>query len=842
MLQGLIQFIPVRLLINGCAVLGVTSLSAQTHTDSIPTDAPLKTELFYKAKDSIRFDLVEQKIYLFGDAEVNYEGIKLNAGYIEYGFSDNLVYASETIDSTGKSVGKPVFDDGSQKLSAREIRYNIQTKKGNIRDVKTQQGEGYVHMGVAKKHPDNEVHLQHGKYTTCDLDHPHFYFNLRKAIVIPDDKIVSGPVNLVIADIPTPLMLPFGFFPNKKGEASGLVVPTYGESPELGFFLLNGGYYFPIGKKGKADMQVLGDIYSRGSWGLRTINRYANRYKYRGDLNLSYSQLNRGDPEFPDFSRNQEFFIRWRHEQDAKAHPYRRFSANVNAGTTQNFRNNFNTDLNTYLTNTFQSNIAYSYSFPNKPFTMSANLRHSQNSVTRVVNVILPELTFNMLRIYPFARKNPVGAKKWYEQIGVTYNTQFKNDLTVADSLIRMNDLGSLTDRMRYGMRHSAVAATSFKILKQKFTFNPSVSFTERWYMQTIERAWDNDLQAVVTDTINGFSRIHEYNFNGSLTTKLFGFYAFQGARQTRIRHVFTPALNFTYRPDFGSLEYGYVGNNGAYGSYSPFENGIYGRPAEGQSGMVRLDLVNNLEMKFKSAKDTVTGFKKVILIENFTTNLAYDMFRDSLNWSNLTLSGRTTLWRNLGLVYNGVMDPYQYENGIARNKLMISDKKGLGRFTSNAVALTWNLRSKQSTRSKPRHPDAEAEAQENDPAYLRNSGAYVDFTVPWMLNLSYTMRSDRYFINAKDTTVLTQAIVFDGDFLLTEKWKIGFRSGYDFVAKTFTPSEINLYRDLHCWEMRFTWIPFGFRKSYMLQINIKSSMLRDLKMTRRRSWFDNVP
>jgi len=837
----IILFILVGVFINVHSAASVTGfhsyLPDTVKIDTIKKQNPLKSELFYKAKDSIRFEMENQVVYLFGMAEVNYDGTRLTADYIEYNFKEGTVFATYTLDSAGNPKGKPGFDDGQQALTASEIRYNFKTKKGLIKEVRTQQGEGYIHMDISKRHPDEEVHLSGGKYTTCNLDHPHYYFKLRKAIVIPDDKIISGPVNLVIADMPTPLALPFGFFPNKKRESKGIIIPQYGESQQLGFYLINGGYYFPVGKK--VDMQLLGDIYSRGSWGAKNITRYINRYHNKGTVNLSFNEMKRSDKDFPDYSVTRSFFVRWQHEQDAKAHPYRRFSANVNAGTTNNFQNNFNTYSQDYLSNLFQSNISFSYLIPNKPFNLSVNLRHNQSTQTKLINFTLPEFAFNVTRFYPFGKwKTKTNAvAKALGNIGVSYSTNAKYDISVPDSLVSLDNLDTLAHFSRSGIKHNASTTTSFKLLKQRFTFNPAFNFSERWYLQTLNKYWDNDLQQTVTDTLNGFKRAHEYNLSASLTTKLFGMYSFKGKRNTKIRHVLTPVVNFTYRPDFGTQQYGYYDNNPGIDSYSPFDLGIYGKPSSNESGLVTMSLVNNLEMKMKSKKDTVTGYRKIILLENFTFNSSCDLFKDSLNLSNIILSARTKLWKNVNIVYNGILDPYNYNNGIITNDLAISEGKGAGRLTVNDFNLNCNIKSKKKkTPEKPVAGDEDEMEEIN-----RNPDSYVDFNLPWSLALNYKVRTTRSFINTVDTTIITQALGATGDFLLTKNWKIGFIANYDFTLEDFSYVELNIYRDLHCWEMRFNWIPFGFRKSYMIQINIKSSLLQDLKLMRRRSWVDTI-
>jgi hypothetical protein len=387
---------------------------------------------------------------------------------------------------------------------------------------------------------------------------------------------------------------------------------------------------------------------------------------------------------------------------------------------------------------------------------------------------------------------------------------------------------------MRNGMRHSGSVSTSFKLFNQKFTFNPAASFTERWYLQTISKSWDNVLQETVTDTVKGFARAGDMNFTASLTTKIYGYYKYKGKRQTTLRHVLTPSLNFSYHPDYSTQEYGFFGSNGTLSSYSPFDIGIYGKPPAGEAGLISLNLINNVEMKFRSSKDTVTGFKKISLIDNFAINGSYNIFADSMNFSLVSLSGRTTLLKSLGVVYSGTIDPYLYNNGV-RSSALAWANGSFGSFTNNSLALTWNIKSKQKKNVQGRNNLDEEDREELE----RNSAQYVDFALPWSVNLGYTIRTDRIRSEGIDSMRILQAITANGDFSLTEKWKIGFNTGYDFVAKDFTYTEINIFRDLHCWEMRFNWVPFGFRRSYMIQINVKASMLQDLKLMRRRSWYD---
>lgn len=835
-------FIPAFLLIMAPFV-AIAQTPSPTPPDTAELESPLEYKVVYDAVDSIRFDLENQKVYLFGNAFIEYDNIRLDAGFITYDFTESLVQAYAATDSAGNPVGRPVFKEDQSEFTADTIRYNFDSKRGIIKNVRTQEGEGYLHSEVTKKQANDHVHLSNGHYTTCNLEHPHYAFKLGQAIVVPNDKILARNINLQVAEIPTPVWLPFAYFPNKKGEAAGILIPTYGESPTLGFFLLNGGYYWPLGDK--MDTRLTGDIYSRGSWGLKNLTNYKVRYRYNGSINLSYNILKRSDPEFPDFTKSSEFFVRWSHNQDAKARPNSRFSANVNAGSSTNFQNNFNSNINDYLTNTFQSNISYSRSFAGKPYTLNINLRHNQNTLTRQVNLTLPEAAFNVSRFYPgktlrkWIDKSGTATRKWYENIGVAYSTNFRNDLDVGDSVLSLNNFSNLADSMRMGMRHNVAITTSITPERLPFTLTPSFNATERWYVETLNREWDNDLQQVVSDTINGFDRNLEWNASAALNTKLYSFFTWKNG--VKIRHVLTPNLSFLYRPDFGTNEVIFTNQNNPI-TYNPYSLGVYGVPVSGESGMVALNLLNNLEAKVKSAKDTVTGMKKVSIIENLSFNTSYDLFKDVNRWANVGMNGRTRLFKKLNLNYTAVYDPYDYDSlGIRIDDSYWTRENGLGGISSASLAASTSLRSPQQGNLGNQGDD---DPENRELAQIRaNPDAYVDFNVPWTLQLSYNLRVNRILTAGVDSFALTQTVNFSGDFNLTEKWKIGFSSGYDFINKGLTNNtSVNIYRDLHCWELSFNYIPFGFQQSYNIQLNVKSAMLQDLKLARRRSWFDNQP
>lgn len=814
----------------------------QTPQDTVPkatneSESALNAPVDYKARDSVIYDVVNSRVLLFGEAVVTYEDIKLEADYIEYGFATNEVYAKGRIDTAGKEIGYPVFTEKASSFDADTIRYNFITKKGLVNRVYTNEGENYVLSKVSKYHPNGQIHNYKGRFTTCNLPNPHYAFHFNRLIMIPDDKIVSGGAIMKFRKIPTPLALPFGFFPIENKEKAGVILPTWGDADDLGFFLLNGGYYIPISDH--VDTKFLGDIYTGGSWALRNFTNYKKRYRFSGDFNIDYNRQRRGDPEFPGFSRNTQFFVRWNHRQDPKARPDSRFSASVNVGSSNSFTNHLNSSQADFLTNTFQSNIQYSKSFSGKPYSLSLSARHNQNSRTKQYNFTLPQVTFNLARVFlplSFLRANKTGSLKWYEKIGFTYQGNFENRLTVNEEDISMDNLNWLRSQFRNGVRHNLGLSTSLKIWH--FAFNPGFSYTDRWYFQTIERRIDPLTLESRIDTISGFRSARDWSVNGNLTTKLYGMYQFKGDRIRTIRHVITPTVGMSFRPDFSTQRYGFFGEGGTLTSYSPFQNGIYGQPPANRSGRINFGLVNNLEMKGIAKRDTTGGeLRKMKLIDNLSANTSYDMFRDSLRWSNINVSGRTTLFRKININVNSSFSPYSYdEAGRTINQSMYTDRGKLVRFTNGSVAIGGSLQS----RNRKSEKQATDRGSEEELEFIeQNPELFVDWDVPWTLNFNYTLNANRTFFNTPeeglvDSLILSQSVMFNGDITLFKKWKLGINSGYDFVKKEPTTTTITLYWDLHCWEFQASVVPFGIRKSYQVHINVKASILQDLKLQRR--------
>jgi hypothetical protein len=794
--------------------------------DSTSTSA-LKSKVKYSATDSIRFDIPGEKVFLFGKAKVRYEDIELDAHYIEVDWTKRELLAKGGVDSSGKDQDLPVFKQNDDSFSANTVTYNFDTKKGRITEVNTKQGDGFILGETVKKTDEKNYFIRYGAYTTCDLPHPHFSISSNKLKVIQNNKVVTGPAWLVIEDVPTPLMVPFGYFPTRKGRASGILFPSYGESGRLGFFFRDGGYYFGIGDV--IDFALTGDIYTLGSWGARFNSNYAVRYRYNGNISISYSEIKTSEKELPDYNLFKDFFIRWNHRQDSKARPGSNFSANVNAGSSGYYQNNISSAGN-YLTNTFQSSVAWSKNWGSKPYSLSASLTHSQNTLTKDVSMSLPNTNFSVNRVYPFKRRSATSGEKWFEKIGVSYQNNFQNNIQTKDSLLFKEE-----DQFRYGMSHSIPVSTSTKILKY-FTLSPTFTYNERWYPETIRKSLSSENNSVVTDTVEEFRAARDFQMSASLNTRLYGMLQMKRGKIAAVRHVIAPTVSFGYRPDFSAASYNnyksYQDANGETVSYSIFQNGIFGGPPSGKYGVVGFAIDNNLEMKVRQQTDTTLNLKKIKIFESLSANINYNMAVDSLNWSNIGINGRTTLFEKVNINFSGSFDPYISDStGRKLNRSEWSENKRIGRLTNANASVNFNLaggKSSQRTSTK----GTEEELLEVN----RNIQDYVDYNVPFNLSVGYSIN---YFKSGFQEAQLNQTLNMNGDVSISPKWKVTFNSGWDFVLKDLSYTSLGIFRDLHCWEMRFNWVPFGFQQNYFFQINVKSSVLQDLKLTKKNDIYD---
>ncbi len=849
--------------------------------DTIPlvedAGSDIQSKVKYSALDSLVFALDGGTVELYGEGRIVYEEITLEAAYIRYEIEDNLVEAFGMPDSSGAIVGDPVFTDENNSFESKELKYNFKTQKGYIKEVVSEQEGGYLHSEETKKQADGHIHLKNGKYTTCDAPHPHFYIAITKGISKPGDKIISGPAYIVLADVPLPLGIPFGFFPNSKTSTSGVLIPKYGEESRRGFYLREGGYYFAMSEF--MDLRVTGDIYTNGTWGVRVGSNYKLNYKFSGNLNLKYFKNISGLKNFESYAVSRDYSIGWSHSQDSRANPNSSFRASVNLSSSS-YDKNHTRNINSVMRNTKQSSISYTKTFPNSPFNLSASLNHSQNSNTKAVNMTLPKVSLNMSRINPFKRKSATGPKRWYEDIQLSYTSMMENRINTVDSLLFSSEV---FDDMRNGYKHSIPLNLNIRPFKktpmlQSFAITPSMNYTGIFYSKQTykwaeyEYKYDENGNVIDSDLFVSDTLIGKYSYAQSLAPtissgiapKIYGMYQFKGdGRLEVIRHVMTPSASFSYVPDMTSVQANYYrdvvdpeDDSIILETYSIYEDQIYGTPTfNGASGNLSLSLRNTVEAKMRSKVDTIDELEKVKLLDNFNFSTSYRLFnKDTLSpsWRPVSFNGNTRLFNNkLNLSFRGVMDPFGYDSTRNRTRETYFSQTGKAvRLTNASVTAGFSLKSKQNKEgSKAGQEDMDRESQLNnrdmagrdpneyyDPNMEDYYGDYVDFDIPWSVRIDYSFSYQK----PKDISKVVQTVRASGDFSLSPNWKIGFNTGYDLDRKQFTTTNLSIYRDLHCWEMRISVVPFGTYKSYNFQINAKSGILSDLKYNKRKSWQDN--
>lgn len=820
-------------------------------TDSINPQENTSTRLDAKvessAEDSVVYSIKNRSVKFYGKAKLAYKSQNFEAQYIDLDLNKRQLFAQGLADSTGKTVGDPIFSEGNEKYTMTDIRYSFATRKARITGVITSVSEGYLHGEVIKKMPDDVFYVGNGKFTTCDLKHPHFYLALTKAKVVPNDKIFTDLAYLVIADVPAPIGIPFGFFPNTTKRSSGIIPPEYGEEQMRGFFLRNGGAYF--GLNDYFDLTVLGGYYTRGSWDLSLSTNYKLRYKFSGQLGYSYSYITSGQENTPEHSINSTYRITWSHSQDRAWNPNSTFQANVTFGSSA--YNRFNArSAQDFLSNQIMSSVSYTRSFPGKPFNLSVSLNHSQNSRDSIVQLRIPNIAFNVQRIYPFKRKHVVGEQRWYERIGFTYNTSLQNSVNIKEQYLFTN---RIKRELRNGMEHRLATSTSFTALKY-INISPSVNYNENWYLKTTRYHWDATLQRPVRDTVDGFARTWHYNTSVGLSTKLYGMYAFIPRSPIKaIRHVMTPSISLGYHPDFSAPKYGMYGSvqrnvQGDLMRYSYFENTIYGGAPAGESGGLSFSLNNNIEMKLRgkaqNGQDTAkVEDKKVALLDNLSFSASYNFLADSMNWSNVSASANTNLLNFLNLSASAIFSPYAITpEGRVLKEYYIRRHNFPVRFESFNFSTSFSINKVLGYKGDalqttyvtylPGYMPYE-QASANDFLTMR----YDAFTAPWNLsvnyNFSYSKRGNRR--NS------LQSLSFSGSLTLAKLWQVSFYSGYDFVAGEFSTTSITVSRDLHCWNMSLTVVPFGQLRSYSFRIGVNAGVLHDLKYEKNKSYIDNL-
>ena len=837
----------LRAILLPLMVMAGMVVSAQSDIDTLARVSPnaIKDVIKYKAKDSVAINLDTRRAFLYTDGSIDYDKMLLQADQVEVDFENQILHAHGTADTAGNIIGRPYFKQDDAEYHADTITFNYSTQKGIIQSVITQEGDGFLHGNKVKKLNDSVMYLSGGSYTTCNYAHPHFAINFTKSKLITNDKIVTGPAWLTVEDAPTPIALPFAFFPLNKTRQSGVLIPSYGWMNYRGYYLRDGGYYFAFNDF--LDLALTAELYTNLSWALEAKSNYYKRYKYKGAVDLRFGQTFegiRGDTNT--FSAFDDFKFTWRHDQDPKANPYSRFSANVNLQS-RNYTKN-TTNRNDYFNSTTTSSISYTTKLGSY-LNLTASARESFNAQTGVMNIKLPSVSLSSITVYPLRRRNPSGAYRWWENISLSYVMNAENNLTVQDTdLFKTETLGL----MQYGIQHQIPLSSTVKVFKF-FNWTNAVSYNERWHWSTIEQNYDDQTGITTTDTIFGFRSNRDFNLSTTLSTRIYGMFQFKAGPLKALRHVINPSVSFSYHPDFGAERYGwwkqYTDTTGYVHRYTIFQQSLYGGPPDGKSGSLRLSLGNNLEIKVQNPFDTTAEVIKVPLIENLNLSMGYDFARDSLRLSNLAVSGRTTLFKALVLNYSGSFSPYVIDTlGLVHNRLLINEEHRLFRMDNS----TWSAQLSYSLNNNTFNGDKNTKSEGRPtrtviqtPLGYNSSlllGGYVDFSVPWNVSFSYTFSHvDRYVareMNFKSETI--QSITLSANVSLTKNWRLAMSTGYDIANHGMSYTTVDIYRDLHCWEMRFSWVPFGYYQSWFFQINIKADALRDVKYEKRKTYLEN--
>lgn len=870
-------------------ILPDTSLRDSLYKDTVrKSKSALEEPVSYSAKDSITFDYTNSRAHLFGGSQVNYQNLQLTADDISLSLDSSLVHASGRPDSTGAIQGKPLFKQGEDEYEPDRISYNFKTRKAFISNVYTQEGEGFMQSREGKRDSSGVMYVQNGKYTTCDAEHPHFYVSLTRAKMHPGKNVIFGPAYLVVEDVPLPLAIPYGFFPFSSSYKSGFIMPTYGDETTRGFYLRDGGYYFAINDK--VDLKVLGEFYTKGSWGLSAQTNYKKRYRFGGNFYFSYQNTKEGEKNMPDYSVSKSFKLTWSHRQDAKANPTQSFSASVNFATSSYERNNLTSMYNpeSYTQSTRTSSVSYSKTFSKVGLTLSGTFNLSQNMGDSSISVTLPTLSISQSRFNPFKRKKAAGKERWYEKIAMSYTGTLANSInTKEDKLFH----SSLVKDWRNGMRHQVPISASFSVLNY-INVTPSFTFTDRMYTHKVMQGWDTERQDVQRDTVYGFYNVYNYNMSISANTKLYGMYRpmpwFGGKKIAAIRHVFTPTVSFSYAPDFSQSRFGFydsyvktdANGNVSTVSYSPFSGMMYGTVGQGMTGSVTMDVANNIEMKVRTDKDS-TGYRKISLIDELGGSLSYNMAAKRRPWSDLNLRARIKLTKKYTYSMNAVFATYAYEKD-ENGRVYVGDhtewsRGRFGRFQGTAQNISYSIsnetfrklfgKKQRSTTSDDELDEELDEEEETDPTMQNvdpdrkkgKTGAnqesngdvdedgYLKFSLPWSINIGYgvTIRENTQGrFNDKRMRYpykLSHTLNFSGNIRISEGWNINFSSGYDFNMHKLSMTTASLSRDLHCFQMSCSMVISPYT-SYNFTFACKAGTLADaLKWKKQSSYSSNI-
>lgn len=838
--RTIVQFFVVRLLIILGIIYSAPKLSFGQER-IVKVDNTLEAPVFYSCRDSILTDVKTGISALYGEAKVEYDGISLTADYIEMDIEHRTVMATYTLDSDSNRIGIPIFSDGAEEVKAAKLKYNFDTKKAYIQELRTKQEENYLHMERAKRQSNGELHFVEGKFTTCDLDEPHFHFQLSKAVLVPDKRIVSGPLNLWIAGVPTPLGLPFIFLPTKEREQTGIIFPQFAfQNANLGMGFQDLGYYFPITASDKIQTSVYASAYTSGTFGLKNYTEYNDRYKYNGSVELSFIQINRPFPD--DSSLQNNSVVKWQHRQKNNANPYWNFSSDVNFQSSNDPTLSTKTDNPDFLKSTLNSSINVTRKFPTKPITMGVKMALKQNKSSKNIDVDLPVYTLNVNRFFPFKflRRNPIGGEKFYEKIGVTYNLEARNNTVFGDSLLKTRDYTNMAANLRNGVKNSLKVTTAIPLLNSRFTLTPSINYNSRFNLQGIEREYDFAGDSIIetqNNSLGGYSQ--DLSFTSSLTTSLYSYYRFIGKNKMKMRHVLTPSFNFSYTPDLSStVNKTYVTNtqDTIVLNYSPYQNSIYREGFSRETALINYSFNNAFEFKKRVTNDTLDEDVKFRVIEALSFSGNYDFLKDSLNWSPIKANLRIKPLKFVSIVSSASFSLYAIDEiGQQLSTFAYREGQSLSNLTQSDLALTFTLASKESLSKIEETKFSEANSWNADYEYYRlHPEEILNYEIPWKVNLSYNFYSrlntdSAKFVNNRFNQAHTVNLV--ADFNLTKRWKVGVNANYDISNKTLQRTVLSLNRDMHCWVLAFKWIPTGTGQSFTLTFNAKSNLFKDAKL-----------
>lgn len=819
-------------------------------------DNELDDNVKYMAQDSIIYDIPNKTVYLYGKATIKYQEMDMAAGFIKYNWDSSEVYAKATYDDSLGAMKRVEFKDGNGEYVASEAKFNFKTKKGRSIGLVTRELEGYLHGDQVKVIDSNTMYIKNARYTTCDLDDPHFYLEIGKAKVIKDKIMVGKPADIVIAGVRTPLFLPFAMLPSIKSKGTGLLMPTYGQSTELGFFLNNIGYYWKINDQ--VALTTTADVYTLGSWGLHTNLAYRKIYKFSGNLNFNINQQ-RGGSQFERFNPNRQkpplnFGVQWQMNLDPKKMFNSSFNINLNIVSNKTYQLLNSREPQSVLATNFSSNISYSKFWPGKPYRIAINTDLVQNTQSKRITLTLPRFTFNVTRINPFQRKVAATTRKLYENIGFSYDLNASNQLNATDSTFLT--LKTLKD-MRNSITHNLPISGNFTLAKY-LNLNVGFNYRENWYFSYINKTYydflarrndetgkiDTFYNQAVDETKYGFKSYRDFNFNMSFNTQLFGLFQFKNSKLKAIRHTFRPSLNFNFSPDFTKAFWKYnrtvqADSIGTIATYSVFQNnGIVPQTKQGNIGV---SFSNTLEIKVYSKKDSVTHTKKITLLDNLSLNMNYNILTKRL--SPLNISAATHLTDKLNLSFNASMDPYSIDTlGRQTNDFYWKEKRRFFRLTNLNVSLQGSVRSKKGLQEQAELNQTLQETQGINNQFFQKSvyeRDYYNFSIPWSVNYQYSLNLSRFKFNKKDTTAITQTLALGVDFNITKKWKINISSGFDVTNKSITRTDISVIRDLHCWQMEFKWTPVGFQKGFYMTVYVTSQQFNWLKLQKQKGFFD---